>query len=144
MTHALIYISQATIEINEEVTKDIAQKSALNNKKTGITGFLIYRANTFVQYIEGEKEAIYNLMSVIEDDPRHKILKTVPLKFAFPKFFGWNMRYVPIRDVKRLTMNDTLMSTIQQFVSEDYSEELMATQLNTIINSISRNSDATI
>lgn len=138
MTYALIYLSQLTNPLDKEDVIEIATKSSSKNKKIGITGFLTCRGGKFVQYLEGEKEPLDRLMSIIADDCRHTVQHTIYLSTPISHFSEWSMRYISSDDLTRLTMDDSLISTIEHLASENYEQKLVEAQIYTIINRISR------
>ena len=92
--HLIVYTSQYTGEIDyiNKVLSDISRTAKSNNIKYGITGLLFYHNNYFVQVIESERDALEELMSVLENDPRHKnIERIVDEETKKRKFSDWNM-----------------------------------------------------
>jgi hypothetical protein len=65
-----LYISTAPSLPREEVEAILAT-SARNNRARGITGFLLFNGRNFLQLLEGEEQAVAELMERIIADPRH-------------------------------------------------------------------------
>jgi len=67
----IVYVSIASKDLNEIdlelLLKDIRSK----NKEKKITGLLLYNNGSFIQVIEGEKETIQSVFSIIKNDLRH-------------------------------------------------------------------------
>jgi hypothetical protein len=71
MLHILAYFSNATPKFRHSELMDIANISAENNRRLGVTGLLCYRERNFVQFLEGEKTVVEALLERIKKDPRH-------------------------------------------------------------------------
>lgn len=96
----LLYTSTATGEMTEEQLVGLLEHSRRNNEAAGITGLLIFHEGTFMQVLEGEKEAVMDLYQRIFLDPRHtgsRVLWQAPLE---TRTFGeWAMAYRALSDV---------------------------------------------
>jgi hypothetical protein len=68
---ALIYYSTAKINFNDEKLVQLLNQSRENNIKYEITGLLLHCSGTFMQFIEGPKKNVHDLMDRISQDPRH-------------------------------------------------------------------------
>ncbi len=76
MISTLIYSSTSCLvgdafQFDREMEK-IRHVAAQRNEEHGITGFLFYFDNRFVQILEGEFEAVTHIYSRIRHDERHK------------------------------------------------------------------------
>jgi hypothetical protein len=92
--HLIIYTSQYVGDIDEidKVLSDITITAKINNLESGITGLLFYHNNYFVQVIEGERDTLEGLISILENDNRHKnIERVVDEEINKRKFSDWNM-----------------------------------------------------
>jgi Sensors of blue-light using FAD len=67
----ITYTSVAADGFQVADLRDIVAKSQRNNRRDGITGFLIYSAPHFTQCLEGEESAVKATMRRIVADPRH-------------------------------------------------------------------------
>jgi hypothetical protein len=68
---SLTYVSVATRSYSLEKLRSLADISARNNVKLGITGILLYNGTDFMQLLEGEEPLVRVLYSLIESDKRH-------------------------------------------------------------------------
>lgn len=89
-----IYISFAAIRLSQHELLDLLKKARLRNQAQGLTGMLLYRDGTYLQYLEGQRADINSLMKRLREDPRHKAIGvlregTVPERL-FP---DWSMAY---------------------------------------------------
>lgn len=92
---AIIYISDASVEFDASSLQTLAENAAIHNSNEGITGYLWLKKKQFVQYIEGEAQALNALMLRIEADKRHKVLyKVEEATLKRQRFPDWHMRYI--------------------------------------------------
>lgn len=68
---SLIYVSTASPGLSRTAVEDIAERAAVDNRKRNVTGLLAYNSCSFMQLIEGEGEDVLDVMTRIEQDPRH-------------------------------------------------------------------------
>ncbi|MBQ0787629.1 MAG: BLUF domain-containing protein [Oceanihabitans sp.] len=90
--HRLVYTSQATILFNKRDLLDLLHESRGYNMVDSISGVLMHKKGFFLQVIEGEPEAIDNLISRLKKDSRHsniKILYESPIEKRL--FQNWAM-----------------------------------------------------
>lgn len=74
---AVLYLSRATIDFSQEDVNSLYQNSLSSNKDLNISGFLCFKDNLFLQYIEGEQAYIDILFDNIKEDYRHTVLVTI-------------------------------------------------------------------
>ncbi len=90
----LSYISKS-IPSKDGIEVDIDRilsKARPFNHDYDVTGLLVYQANHFIQYLEGEIEDLYTVYGRICIDPRHEshsILSIGPIQER--NFMGWDM-----------------------------------------------------
>ena len=118
----LIYISEANHPMSSESLLTILKSSRVFNKSVGITGILLYRNNTFIQLLEGDKENIDKLYEKIQKDDRHKncfvILEQDTEERSFP---NWSMGFEDLSNdeaYKELGFNDFFNSNQSHKESE--------------------------
>ena len=91
---SVIYRSKALIEplSNEEQT--LMDFVLLENRKLGITGFLVRNGDEYFQYIEGKERVIHDVVERIRRNPLHSgftmIAEDSPEERNFPR---WYMEY---------------------------------------------------
>ncbi|MFM2128534.1 MAG: hypothetical protein RL477_80 [Pseudomonadota bacterium] len=71
MIYHLIYVSTARFPLPRPRLEDLLETSRKNNLRNSLTGMLAYAGGNFMQFLEGPKEAVEELMSRIERDSRH-------------------------------------------------------------------------
>ena len=91
--HLIAYASEIAIKSDHEtLIEEIVAVAKRENPKRGITGVLFYHEGHFLQVIEGEEQALRELMSNIEADPRHKdVSYLIDTKTESRGFRQWNM-----------------------------------------------------
>jgi len=92
--HFIVYTSEyiGKEEDINPVLDDIVKKSKTNNPEYGITGLLFYHNQRFIQVLEGERDALEGLMSILEKDHRHKnIQRILDQQIKKRGFKDWNM-----------------------------------------------------
>jgi hypothetical protein len=67
----LIYVSDATRQLDEAQLMDILTVSRAANAEIGVTGLLLYKGGRFMQMLEGTERAVRDLLDKITRDPRH-------------------------------------------------------------------------
>jgi hypothetical protein len=96
---SVVYSSTATDPFDDaELTRLLAQCRA-SNAASGVTGMLLYRAERFVQVLEGSEAVVRRLLERIAADPRHSGLRVLfeePL--AERNFAEWTMGFLPVEE----------------------------------------------
>ena len=92
---ALLYASEDVFGFDAPALSDLCSTSAQKNRSLQVTGYLFYRSGRFLQYLEGEKEAVMSLMATIRKDERHTIAIELEHANANQRLFPhWSMQYV--------------------------------------------------
>lgn len=95
MRYAISYVSSANKNLSEKEIGEILSSSEEYNNKENITGLLLFSEGNFFQVLEGEKEKVKKLFSIIKNDNRHthviKLFETPIHKAAFD---GYRSDYV--------------------------------------------------
>ena len=104
LLYNLVYCSRAAVGIDDADVNRIVESARRWNPVFGITGLLVFGSGVFFQWLEGPRENVLHLMSLLKADPRHE--SVVPLSESeevrerlFP---DWDMERVTpdsIRDV---------------------------------------------
>ena len=92
--HLIIYTSKyvGREEDIDDVLADIVKRSKINNLEFDITGLLFYHNGRFIQVLEGDRDSLEGLMSILEKDVRHQnIQRIVDQTIKKRAFKEWNM-----------------------------------------------------
>jgi len=95
MPYQIIYSSKSATPMQRDELEELLEDARNSNAKKGITGALVYVDGAFLQILEGELEAVKELMGRISKDFRHETV-TVLKEGAIPSasFSDWEMAYV--------------------------------------------------
>jgi hypothetical protein len=96
----LLYISQASTEMDEQSLTQIVKVSRENNQPLGLTGCLLYQDGYFMQLLEGRRKDVLKLMERVSLDPRHKNVQIVAQGNVQHRLFvDWSMGF---QDMSRI------------------------------------------
>lgn len=92
--HSIVYMSTAQSAFSEASLIKLLEISRQNNKKSKITGLLLYKGGSFIGVIEGRKsnaEALYT--KIIADSLHHNIITLISSRVAVRAFSDWKMGF---------------------------------------------------
>ncbi|MEM8968881.1 MAG: BLUF domain-containing protein [Bacteroidota bacterium] len=135
---SLIYVSQATKDFDKQSIHKLASQAYLRNKKLLVTGFLNYYDGHFIQYLEGEKDPLSNLMNNIKADSRHTDLKIIYLPFKPERrFTTWHMRYLLLQEGATIGLGDLLADALLKIDDAAYSKAKVIGVIHRILDRLS-------
>lgn len=120
---SVVYSSRATGVFDDGDLATLLMNSRANNRRLGLTGFLLHRDGQFLQLLEGPTDVVRDRLSIIGQDPRHTdvsvLLQDEKTQRQFP---AWSMGYE--------TVTDTLAADIPGYrtVFDDIESAPAATQ----------------
>ena len=136
--YSLVYVSQATQSFDELSIRNLANQAYLRNSQLSITGFLSYYDDQFLQYIEGEKKALDELMGFITTDVRHTILEVMHLPFSHERrFASWHMRYLPSQRMVTVNLEKVLTDVLIKMNKSLYGKECAVRSVQSILEKFS-------
>ncbi len=94
----LVYTSIASPDLTEESVQSMLAAAREHNASAEITGLLLFRSGTFIQFLEGAAEEIDLLISRIRRDDRHQDVRVIIEEPVDQRRFpDWRMGYrVPL------------------------------------------------
>ena len=101
----LSYISSATHPMSAEDLNQLLAECRSYNAAHGITGMLLYANSTFLQVLEGEEDAIDEVLERIRNDPRHTDLHLLGRKqIEQREYSAWSMglQKISTRQLKKI------------------------------------------
>lgn len=117
--HVILYVSDYT-GMEEELDKillSICGNAKRKNPKHDITGVLFYHNGNFLQLIEGERNELEGLMSILEKDTRHTNLsRLVDEAIGERSFADWNMDTFNLND--DATIDRLAVAEIKRLITE--------------------------
>ncbi len=72
MLTRLIYASEITTPLTSSAVQEIVDKARAANQRRQLTGMLAFDSRSFLQVLEGRREAVSQLFCQIAADPRHQ------------------------------------------------------------------------
>ena len=104
LLYNLVYCSRAAAGIGDADVNRIVESARRWNPVFGITGLLVFGSGVFFQWLEGPRENVLHLMSLLKADPRHEsvVLLSESEEVRERLFPDWDMERVTpdsIRDV---------------------------------------------
>lgn len=99
MLYAITYLSVATTPFTPDALNELLRKARLNNALNDVTGMLLFKNNSFIQVLEGERQAVEETYARIAKDPRHRQLIVMSQEpIAQRSFAAWSMGYRAVGD----------------------------------------------
>ena len=91
---SLVYTSAARTPFSDGDLATLLMNSRANNRRLGLSGFLMHKQGRFVQVLEGPEEAVQQRYALIAADPRHTDLDVLLRETIDERRFGaWTMGY---------------------------------------------------
>jgi hypothetical protein len=104
-----VYVSKATVPFDDAALTELAAKASVRNAEIGVTGYLYFEKDRFVQYIEGDTPDVTELMSRIEKDSRHEVLHQIHADdVAKRRFPSWGMKKLVHSDLMEIRLEHLL------------------------------------
>jgi hypothetical protein len=90
----LIYSSFATNRLSQRDLLELLTNARATNEAHGLTGMLLYRDGIYLQFLEGQRPDIDELLSRLEKDTRHHGIRIIQEgELAKRMFPDWSMAY---------------------------------------------------
>jgi hypothetical protein len=102
LLYQLVYCSRASPGIDDRAVDAIIRSARRRNPEQGITGLLVFGGGIFFQWLEGPRENVLHLMSLLEADPRHEsvVLLSESEEVRERLFPDWDMERVTPDDIR--------------------------------------------
>ena len=92
--YQVIYASAETRQIEEDELLEMLKLAREKNTRLGITGMLLHCDGSFIQALEGPKDQVMDLISVIRQDPRYdRIAVLFEEPISKRSFSQWSMGF---------------------------------------------------
>lgn len=97
----LIYSSIATRRLSQKDLLALLNQARVNNEAHHLTGMLLYRDGTYLQYLEGSSHDIYELVTRLHGDTRHTAIRILRQGSLPARLFpDWSMAYKNLMGLK--------------------------------------------
>lgn len=91
---SLTYISTASTSFSDGDLATLLMNSRANNRRLGLTGYLMHKEGRFIQVLEGPEDTVQQRYALITADPRHTDPSVLARETISQRRFGsWTMGY---------------------------------------------------
>jgi hypothetical protein len=91
---SLVYTSRAVSPMTRDDLTGLLRQCRAHNTAARLSGILLYRNQTFVQLLEGQRNRVEPLYEAIRRDPRHHEVTTVSTREQLDRQFpDWSMAF---------------------------------------------------
>lgn len=105
MIEGIVYLSDAGQDFTIDDLDALCKHARTANLQLGVTGYLCFARNRFIQYVEGEPKVLDTLLEKIYNDPRHTVLQSLKdLSIPSRRFPSWGMRYISPEELNRFNI----------------------------------------
>lgn len=112
--HQIMYISSTRVPVSVAECREIVQISRLNNRRSDITGLLLFNSRRFLQVLEGPRAAVEETFERIRADDRHHGVVTLRTRDLSQREFGdWAMAF----DDPETASGETLQEKVSDLLS---------------------------
>ena len=112
----VMYVSKTLKTLSNDQLRALADLSTINNEIIGITGYLYFNKNRFLQYMEGSEKEIDNLLDKIKQDSRHELTILIEenqkMRRRFP---NWSMKNIAELMPDNTIIETTIIQTMSIF-----------------------------
>lgn len=117
---SFIYLSEVKTTFTRDDLIALQELSVQRNKEHGITGYLSYLGDKFVQYIEGPPHEVTQLMANIRADDRHRVIaESSEARLVLRRFPQWFMRRLDDEDLRKLKHDQILADILANEQNEE-------------------------
>ena len=96
--YTLVYVSSAVELFSDSELNELLTKSRVNNSARGVTGLLLYKDGNFMQFLEGPKEQVMEVMTKVKADPRHRgVIVLLQEEHEGREFEEWSMGFKKLK-----------------------------------------------
>ena len=112
LLYNMVYCSRATAGVDDAAVARIIEVSQRSNPERGITGLLVFGNGIFFQWLEGPRDNVTALLSLLKTDPRHHnvVVFSENEEMRERLFPDWDMELVTTEDIRDV-LDDALQST---------------------------------
>lgn len=120
----LVYTSSASDRyVDRSGLEDILKSARKNNALNGVTGLLLFRDGSFVQFLEGPVEAVEEIFDRIQEDDRHRgVIVVLRRPIEHRDFRDWKMGF---RDMTEPLERENMDEDLGQVGGKVMDQELM-------------------
>ena len=103
----LVYCSRATAGMDDAELQRIVATARRSNARQGITGMLVFGSGIFFQWLEGPRDNVTALMSLLHSDPRHDNIVELSVDDDVGErlFPDWDMELVTSEHIREVLVD---------------------------------------
>jgi hypothetical protein len=105
----VVYAGEARIALNEARLSELVVASEQRNARLGVTGHAYFHGGRWIEYLEGPREAVEEIIATLTQDPRftlHQLLRSeAPAQRRFP---DWRLDACDYTDLMDLRLEHVL------------------------------------
>lgn len=125
--YRIMYLSTAIVRFTDEELEELLVIARKNNSILNVTGLLIIKGRSFLQCLEGPKEAVNEIFEKIKLDKRHNsIIELIEEDEGQRYFPDWSMGYKNINHLDSFTSQKlkdySAKENFKSFSTDDISE----------------------
>lgn len=125
------YISSATSPVSTQSLLELLEQCRESNSSRGITGMLLYANGTYLQVLEGDPQAIDDLVEEIKKDRRHTNIQMLYRKtIERRQYSDWSMGFKKVSDKDLRQVED-----LKDFGESDFNPEYLV-QHGSVVQSL--------
>jgi hypothetical protein len=111
MLYNLVYSSRAAPGVDAEEVQRIVATARRRNPLNAISGLLVFGSGVFLQWLEGPRDRVMELMARLQADARHDTLVVISESEECRErlFPAWDMELVDAEDI-----HDVLLDALDQ------------------------------
>lgn len=122
--HHTIYVSSATERLSQNELLALLKVARQKNAERGLTGMLLYRDGTYMQFLEGPRSEIDSLLARLREDPRHYGIRILREGILPSRLFPeWSMAWKNLAGLRSEHIPGYSECFQGQYMAEDISEE---------------------
>jgi hypothetical protein len=136
---AIVYVSSAKSLMDGPRLEDLLTKSRTLNLQNGITGVLLYNRGSFMQYFEGEVDAVVETYGrILACVKHHNIVELMNGPIERRNFDAWAMGSAQPRDGEMLALSTAQWTRLERNTNVDTDQPLGLALLRKFWDSSSR------
>tara|TARA_R110002020_G_scaffold211682_3_gene417941 strand:- start:814 stop:1227 length:414 start_codon:yes stop_codon:yes gene_type:complete len=130
MTYSIVYISSAADSLTKNDIQDVFNFTLDWNLDNNISGFLVYKNQSFIQLLEGDEQVLKELFERIKNDERHcNIIPIIQQNLPYKSFEGYQTSFL-------VSNTDKLQRELIDYL--DYIKLLENKEINKMISTVEK------
>ncbi len=121
-----LYVSSAAELLSDAQLDELLETSRAHNEASGVTGLLLYVRGSFIQLLEGDREAVATTCARIAADPRHRgMITLLEGDCAQRDFPTWTMGFPRVDEARLPGYSDFLRQAADPAATQSAARKLL-------------------